>query len=169
MIPHQVNNVISSYRTREFIAVFTKPFICLRPQPHETSPHPVPLRAFYSIYIISITFISIQRIRELWQLCLPVSFLFCCTYLLSLKYLHLCMPFILIPYFNCFVILEIIIARVRCATVCEANNQSKMWSEISSNSHPFSFPHLRNFSNHLHISFLIYTTNIALRSISSIY
>jgi hypothetical protein len=90
---------------------------------------------------------------------LSVSFLFCCMYLLSLKYLHLCMSLILIPSYNYFVILEIIIAWVRWGIVCEANNQSKMCSEISSNCHLFSFPHLRNFSNHLHISFLIYTTN----------
>jgi hypothetical protein len=69
------------------------------------------------------------------------------------------MPLILIPSCNCFEILEIIIPQVQWEIVCETNNQSKMCSEISSNFHRFSFPHLRNFSNHLHNSFLIYTTN----------
>jgi hypothetical protein len=50
MIPHQVNNVLSSYRTRGFIGVFTKPVICLCTQPHETSPHPVALRKFLKLF-----------------------------------------------------------------------------------------------------------------------
>jgi hypothetical protein len=59
MIPHQANNVLSSYRTWGFIVVSTKPAICLCPQPHEKSPHPVPLRKFlidlpFYVYILKL-------------------------------------------------------------------------------------------------------------------